>query len=257
MPDIRNLIDKNKLILYSLIIVIAFLVFSLIQQEPHVSIKPLNDSGMTEVARLASENRELRDRLAKVEPVSPVKIVAPEGPTESADNLPVLAVMAAGSRVPFDVVFEDGTWVRPAYQPYWHSKQGHWSNIPDRIQSSYHRLFVAPWSEGLWNETIHEVGIAELNDKMKLPVYDGEPANTITVIAIRQKVTDMITLNNQVVLLGTPTRTGLQVISLNRQDLLNSVSGELPANNDSQNYLFQMATPDGFEIDYCNAIVNY
>lgn len=257
MPKIKNMIDKNKLVLYLFIVTLAFLVFALIQREPQVTIKPVNDARMKETARLAQENRDLRERLLKIEPAAPVKIVTPEQPASTVDSLPVLAIMAAGNRIPFELVHEDGAWMRPAYQPYWHSRQGQWSSVPDRIQNSYHRLFVTPWTESLWTETIHQVGIAELNDKIHLPVYDDDPANTIAIVAIRQKITDVLILNNQVLLVGTPARSGLQIITLNRQDLINSVSGELLAHNDNQDYLFQLATPDGYEVDFSNAIVNF
>ncbi len=257
MVIIRGLLDKDKLILYFLIIVIAFLIFTIAHQEPQVSIKPVKETRMTEVEKLARENRDLRERLTKLEPVTPVKIVTADKPSAATESMPASAVVTEGSRVPFETIYDDRAWVRPDYEPYWHSKQGAWGNLPDRIHSSYHRLFVTPGTEGLWNETVHECGIAESAGKIKIPVYDDRPEDTLVVVAIQHQITDVIVLNNQVILLGTPSRTGVQVLALNKQDLIMSVSGELQALNNNREYLFQMVTPDGYEIDYNNAVVSF
>ena len=257
MAELKDLVDKNKLLLYLLIIVAAFLTFSLAHQEPKVSIKPIKESKMTETEKLAKENHDLRDRLARLEPAAPVKIVTADEPSKAIETLPVLAVMSEGTRVPFETVYEDQSWARPDYEPYWHSKQGVWSKVPDRIHSSLHRLFVTPGTEGLWREVTYEAGIAEVADKIKLPVFDDKPENTLTVVALQYQITDVVVLNNQVVLLGVPSRNGMQVLAVNKQELIKSVSGELTTLNNNQEYLFQMVTPDGYEVDYNNAVVNF
>ncbi len=256
MTRISNLLDKNKLSLYVLIIVIVFLIFSVAHTEPQVSIRPVKENALTETEKLIKENYSLRERLIKLEPVSPVKIVTVDPPSKSIDTLPVLTVMSEGTRVPFDMVCEDPSWVRPDYEPYWHSKQGRWSRVPDRIQSSYHRLFVTLGTENLWNETIHDSGTVEIAGKIDLPVYDGKTDSTVAVVAIRHRITDIIILNNQVILLGAPSRTGIQILTINKQDLIRS-SGELIGQKNNQEYLFQLVTPDGYEIDYNNVVVSF
>lgn len=257
MVVIKNLFDRNKLILYILVVIIAFLVFVLAHREPQVSIKPVKETQLDETQKLIKENQGLRERLAKLEPITPVKIVTADKPSAATDTLPVLSVMAEGTRIPFATVYQDKAWLRPDYEPYWHSKNGQWSNLPDRIHTSYHRLFVTLGTDSLWNETVHECGIAEFSDKIKLPVDVGKPEDTIAVVALQHEITDVIVLNNQVILIGTPARTGVQVLAINEQDLVQSVSGELAAHNDNQEYLFQMATPDGYELDYNNVMVNF
>lgn len=259
MVVIKKLFDRNKLILYILIVIIAFLVFALSHRdrEPQVSIKPVNETKLDETQKLIKENQVLRERLAKLEPVTPVKIVSADKPSAVTDALPVLSVMFEGTMIPFETVYHDNAWVRPDYEPYWHSKNGQWSNLPDRIHTSYHRLFVTPGTESLWNETVHECGIAEFADKIHLPGNKDKPEDTIAVVAVQHEITDVVVLNNQVVLIGTPSRTGLQVLAIHEQDLIQSVSGELQAHNDSQEYLFHMVTPDGYELDYNNVIVNF
>lgn len=257
MAIIKNLFDRNKLIFYILVVILAFLVFVMAHREPQVSIKPVKETQLDETQKLIKENQGLRERLAKLEPITPVKIVTADKPSATTDTLPVLSVMAEGTRIPFETVFQDKAWVRPDYEPYWHSKNGQWSNLPDRIHTSYHRLFVTPGTDSLWNETVHECGIAEFQDKMKLPVHNNKPEDTIAVVAIQHEITDVVVLNNQVILIGTPSRTGVEVLAINERDLVQSVSGELEAHNDSQEYLFQMVTPDGYELDYNNVIVNF
>lgn len=257
MGKMKNLLDQNRLVLYLLIIILAFTAVCLAQQEPKVSIKAVKEQNLTEAEKLARENSLLRNRLAKLEPSSPVKIVTEDKPSPAAEAFPVLTVMNEGISVPFEVIYEDMAWVRPDYQPYWHSKQGQWSSIPDRIHTSYHHLFVVPGNEDLWNETAHDVGFAELADKIKLPVYDDKPENTLAVVALQHQITGAYVLNNQVILVGAPARTGIQVLSFNKQDLVKSESGEILARNNSLKFLFQLVTPDGYETDYSNVMVSY
>lgn len=257
MPNFRGLLDKNKLILYLLIIISSFALFSVVHQEPRVSIQPVKVEKMTQLERLARDNQELRQRLSKLEPASPVKIVRSEKSVVSSDDLPVVDVIAEGTRVPFKKVYENLSWVRADYQPYWYSKPGNWSSVPDRIHSSYHRLFATVGTNGLWNETLYDSGILEAADKFTLPVFDDNPSNTIAVVTFQHHITDVVVFNNQVVLMGTPMRTGLQVIAIDKRDLFNSGSGEVMTRNSSQEYLFQLSTPDGYELDYNNIVINY
>lgn len=254
---IKNLLERTKLIVYILVIVIAFLVFALAYHEPQVSIKPVRESQLDETQKLLRENQGLRERLARLEPVTPVKIVTAHKPSTTAYTLPAISVMAEGTMIPFTTVYHDNTWVRPDYEPYWHSNTGQWSNLPGRIRSSYHRLFVTLGTKSLWNETIHESGIAELADQMKLSLDKNHPGDTIAVVALQHEIFDVVVLNNQVILIGAPSRTGVQVLAIQKQDLVQSISGELEAQNASQEYLFQLITPDGYEIDYSSVIVNF
>ena len=257
MTAIRDLLDKNKLILYSLMVIIAFLLFALTHQEPRVSIKPIKVDKLTETEKLAKENMHLRERLARLEPATPVKIVTADKPSRAIYALPALAVINEGTRVPFETIYEDKAWIRPDFEPYWHSKQGQYSSLPNRIHSSYHRLFVTPGTAGLWKETSDQCGIAELSEQIKIPVYDDRPEDTLLVLAIQHQVADVIVLDNQVVLLGTPSRTGLQILAINNKDLVQSVSGEIPVQNNNQEYLFQTVTPDGYEVDYSNTLISF
>jgi hypothetical protein len=257
MQQLKVFLDKNKLILYFFIIVIAFLIYYLVEQRPRVSIKPVNENSLSETEKLTREIMFIREQLAKLEPAAPVKIISSDQPSKAVEARSASSIILEGTHVPFKVIYEDLAWVRPDYQPYWHSKQGRWSKMPDRIHSAYHHFFVTPGTANLWEEAIYDSGIAELKRSISLPVYDEKPEDTIAVIAIKHKIEDVILLNNQVILLGTPARTGIQVLTINRYDLINSVSGEVIANNSSQDYLFQLVTPDGYEVDYNNVVINY
>lgn len=253
----KNLFAKNKIYVYLLIILLSFAIFAFVHQEPKVSIKPISQNKMTELEKLAKENQDLRERLGKLEPVTPVKIVSNNQPPKSVETVPVTSVISDGTSLPFKTVYQDPEWVRPDYEPYWHSKLGQFSNIAERINSSYHRIFVTPATETLWSETLHECGIAELEDKIKLPDYGSNPQDTIVVVAMQYNITNAVLLNNQIALIGTPSRNGVQVIAFNKNDIINSVSGEIIAQNNSQEYLFQLVTPDGYEIDYNSAIISF
>ncbi len=257
MSKLKDPVDKKKLMLYLLLIALAFLLYDMNHREPRVSIQAVEGSKMTEAEKLARENRELMERLGRLEPAAPVKIVTAEQPSRSVETLPVLAVMEEGTHVQFEILYEDPSWIRPDYQPYWHTSRKPSASIPDRIHNSYRRLFVSAGNEITWAETLDDAGIAELAKEINLAGQEDKTEDKVALVIFRHQVTDVIALNNQVVLLGSPARTGVQVIAINKQDLAPDVSGAVPDHNNNRKYFFQMATPDGYEVDYNIAVISF
>ncbi len=257
MSKLKDLIAKNRLTIYVLIICVTFMIFTMTHEKPKVSIQTVNESQMTEMEKTLRENRDLKNRLAKLEPPAPVKMVASDNIIPVDLTLSPLTVIEEGIQIPFEKVYEDPAWVRPDYQPYWHSINGQWSSVPDRIHNSYHRLFVTQGTPVLWNEALHNCGIAELSGDIELPVYGNKASDTVAIIAVNHLVADIFLYNNQVVLAGTPARTGIQVLAVDLRDLVNSVTGEVMALNNNKKFIFQLITPDGYEIDYNNVTVSF
>jgi len=234
MAKFKELLDRNRLTLYVLIISVTFMLFLVGQEKPRVSIRTINESQLTEMEKVARENRDLKSRLAKLEPATPVKMVASDSAIANRSTFSPLTVMEDGRPVPFEIVYEDPSWVRPDYQPYWHSIKGQWSNIPDRIHNSYHRLFISQGTPVLWNETLHNSGIAELAGDIKLPVFGNKTSETIAIVCANHLVTDIFVFGNQVTLVGTPSRTGVQVLAADIRELIGSTSGEIMALNNNK-----------------------
>lgn len=61
------------------------------------------------------------------------------------------------------------------------------------------------------------------------------------------QVTNIFTKGNQVVVVGKPKRTGVQVVTITTKDIN-------PVNIDD-NLLVQLVTPEGYEIDY--SLISY
>jgi len=257
MAKFKNLVDKNRLTLYLLVIIAAFGAFSVIQEKPRVSIKTVRENQMTETEKLVRENKALQNRLALLEPAEPVKIVSTDRALSPGTGIPVLAILAEGAPVPFNTLFDDRDWVRPDYVPYWHSLQGKGGSVPDLIHNSRRRLFVTPATEILWNETVYHSGIQDPANKIKLPVVNGNPGNSLIIVTFNHQVTDIFIRHSQVVLLGVPSRHGIQILSVRVKDLVPSISGEVLARNSGGKYIFQLVTPDGYEIDYADVMVSY
>lgn len=249
MAKPRDILDKRKLITYLLIIVAAFTIFDLGGRSPKVSIKPVAEYQMTELENLVKENHSLQQRLTKLEPASPVKIVGTGSLPELITAQPVVTVVSEGIPVPFLAVYSDPAWVRPDYQPYWHSSTDRSLSIPDLVGNAHHRLFVTSGNKVLWDETARSIGITELAEKLKLPIDGKNPGDVVIVVTFNHQVADIFVLNNQVVLLGNPARNGLQVLALNKEDLFPANSNRPEGKNQGQ-YFFQLVTPDGYEIDW-------
>ncbi|WP_418791485.1 hypothetical protein [Phosphitispora sp. TUW77] len=257
MSKIKNLYVKNRLAFYMLIISATFLIFTLVHDKPKISIQTVNENQLTQMEKTLKENQELKNRLAKLEPSTPVKMVASDSIIPAEKTHSPLMIMEEGIQVPFEEIYQDTAWVRPDYQPYWHSINGQWSNVPDRIHNSYHRLFATQGSPVLWNETLHNCGIAELAGDIELPVYSNKATDTVAIISVNHMITNIIVYNNQVILVGTPERSGIQVLAVDLRDLVLSVSGEVMALNKNKKFVFQLVTPDGYEIDYNNVTISF
>lgn len=151
-------------------------------------------------------------------------------------------VIKSGKNVLFEIVYNDPNWKRPAYRSYWHStvSGGRWSYVPSRNHYALHRLFATYPTASVYYDFVHELGISEESKNFKLTYT--EPFEKIVIVVMQAEVKMIRTLDNQVVLVASPKRDGLQVLTIN--------SKEIPLYKPQETILFQLATPNGQEIDY-------
>jgi hypothetical protein len=105
-----------------------------------------------------------------------------------------------------------------------------------RIHYALHRLF-----------TTYDIGISgELNFKQNVgidfPMFQNKTDLDLYIVAFQTTVTDVYTKGNQVVVIGTPKRNGVQVLTIKTGDLHPSDLKKL--------LLIQLSTSLGQELDY-------
>lgn len=155
-------------------------------------------------------------------------------------TVPVTEVMKNGKEIPLQFAYDDLNWKRQAYKDYWDSSVGRWSYVPSRIHYAMHRLFVTYPTASIYYDFIHDLGIAEESSSFQIP--SQKPYDNIVLVAMQTKVEKIVTLGNQVVVIGRPSLTGLQVLLIPVSDL--------KPNNPNESILFQLVTHEGDEIDY-------
>ncbi|QOR68813.1 hypothetical protein IM538_03965 [Cytobacillus suaedae] len=193
--------------------------------------------------KLEMENEELKQRIKRLEPPEPVNIQDPPWGELSFPSkiFPISEVIHKGTNIPFDVIVDKPEYERPAYNELWHSTIGRWSYVPNRIHFALHRLF-ANYDIGLsgWYDFEHNMGIT-------IPMFQNEKALDLYIVTFQTRVFNVYTKGNQVVVVGTPQRSGVQVITITTKDL--------KPFNKKENILIQLATKDGNEIDY--SLISY
>ncbi len=191
--------------------------------------------------------QELEQRLDSLEPPEPTTILDSPFPFEKGtevhfptDVIPISEVLKEGTRIPFEAIKSEPDYIRPIYEEHWHSTTGRWSYMPSRIYYSLHRIF--PY---------YAIGIsAELDFTQNV----GIAANTATnetdldlyIVVFQTNITDVYTKGNQVVVVGTPKRTGVEVINIK--------TAAIHPSNKEKFLLIQLAT-DGDELDY--SLIHY
>ncbi|MEC1722983.1 hypothetical protein [Schinkia azotoformans] len=221
-----------------LIILILFLTVCFIT--PITNVEATVDQNSK---KLEMENEELKQRIKKLEPPVPVNIQDPPwGELSFPSKIkPISEVIHNGTKIPFDLIVDKPEYERPAYNEQWHSTIGRWSYVPNRIHFALHRLFTN-YDIGLsgWYDFEHNMGIT-------IPMFQNEKALDMYIVTFQTQVTSVYTIGNQVVVVGTPQRNGVQVITITTKDL--------KPFNKKENLLIQLATKDEHEIDY--SLISY
>lgn len=176
----------------------------------------------------------------RLEPETPRNIDDP--PFTLNPSLHVLSVreiLEQGAELPLRFAYDNPVWRRQAYKAYWHSSYGRWSYMPLRLHYAMHRIFAAYPTASVWYDFEHDLGIAEESHAFSLP--DGDPFEHIVIVVMQTRVEKIMTLGNQIVIIGRPSYGGLQVLVL--------CTGDIAPVFPQEDILIQLVTRDGDEID--------
>lgn len=182
----------------------------------------------------------------KIEPETPKNIDDPPFgqlplPTKMVS---VDEVMKSGKEIPLQFAYNNPNWERQAYKEYWHSSYGRWSYVPDRLHYAMHRIFVDYPTASAFYDFTHDLGIWDESDEFQIP--HNTPYENMVLVVMQTKIEKIMTLGNQVTVIGRPSLRGLQVLLIPNKDLA--------PYDPKESIVFQLVTPDGDEIDDTNEI---
>jgi hypothetical protein len=189
------------------------------------------------------EYKECKNRLDSLEPNEPINIDScPIYNLSLPSNIqPASEVIEKGKDIPLQFAYNDMNWKRPAYKTYWHTTPtgGRWSYVPTRVRYALHRIFTTVPTASIYYDFAHNLGIVEESKDFD---FDHTNINQIVMVAMNSNVKKVVMLDNQVIVIVEPRRKGLQALIIPKNIIQ-------PSNIDEA-IVFQMVTPDGYEIDY-------
>jgi hypothetical protein len=197
---------------------------------------PLEESKSLE--QLIKENKSLKEELSYFIPLKDQIIYqqsCDSGLYDQAETKDISTIIKQGQKIPFGYNYKNPDYKRPLYHPSWKANyKKMWFYIPRQIEFNLHRLLVIPKDKEFQKDFFGILGFGEKYQHLNPEQYG--------LMVYNFNVTDVILYKNRLLLVGTPSRTGAQIVSIN----VNNLKGY-------ENYRVSLVTPDNSEVD-CNIL---
>ncbi|KNY28533.1 hypothetical protein [Pseudobacteroides cellulosolvens] len=153
-----------------------------------------------------------------------------------------------GIDIKFRILLDEPFYLRPLYDPSWKSTHYRgWLDLPIKNMEARHRIFAFSPGGSMNYDIIGSLGFS--TDSPPSAPLDNH--HNINFLIYGFNVKSVRSFENQVTLIGQPKHTGVQIVSIVQNDLL-------PEGVCSKDFLFQLSTPEGYEIDfYRNNVIRY
>ncbi|MHB8064037.1 MAG: hypothetical protein ACYDG2_15650 [Ruminiclostridium sp.] len=192
-----------------------------------------------------NENEQLKDILSSIIP-SGNNILFENSNRDVGDsyisneltNVAPSDILKKGKNLSYIFVYSNEEYLRPIYSNTW--KQAYyqgWLYLPRKIISARHSLFTYMGGAGKIFDIEGELGF--------YPNISIDTQNYINFLIYNFDLQNVIQLENQIVVSGTPTKKGVQIISIKTDDI--SIR-----TNEAKQIMVHLCTPTGLEIDYQN-----
>lgn len=196
---------------------------------------------------ICTKDQELEYRLNALEPDKPITFFKSPEQNETESNYPsntysITQVIDFGSKISFYTIKNDPNYVRPVYNEHWHSTNygGRWSYVPSRIYYALHRIFPT-YGIGLSGEMNFKENVG-----IDFPISVNRRDLDLYLVVFQTNVKAVYTKGNQIVVVGTPNRNGVQVIDIKTKDIHPS---------DFNKFLLIQLAIETYELDY--ALIEY
>lgn len=193
--------------------------------------------GEMTLEQLKQENKLLKDQLSKFIPLQGEVLTEKEcrswpGLHKTGETLDIAAACDKGKQIEYKLHYRNGQYRRPVYHPLWKKNAAKgWSYVPAKVCENLHTLFSLPSNPDRRSDFLGRLGFFEK--------YRTISDDEVGLLIYHFTVHEVIKYNNQIIMTGVPTRKGVEIISVDKNLLLNQKS-----------YLVQLATFDRLEVDY-------
>ncbi len=189
-------------------------------------------------AQLRKENTKLEDILKHILPESAVRLYEPSGRYDEQEHMiqPQPDAVKNGTDIAFQILHDDTGYRRVIYSPDWKDAYFRgWLYLPNKIIQARHSLFIystgASANYDLAGELAFEQGVPMDNHR------------NINFLVFDFKVQGVKRFGDQLMLVGKPFRSGVQIVSVVQNLIL------MPKEKE-RHLLVQLVTPGGYEVDY-------
>lgn len=185
--------------------------------------------------QLIQENKALKQELSYFIPLEDEIIYQ-----QSCDSVPdsqndISSIIKQGQKIPFSYNYKNPAYKRPLYDPSWKANYKRmWCYIPRQIEYNLHRVLIIPNDK---ESQVDFFGMLGFREKFQ-PVKPGQYG----LMVYNFNVSDVKLYKNRLLLAGTPSRAGAQIVSINADNLKGYAK-----------YKVSLVTPDNSEID-CNIL---
>lgn len=189
------------------------------------------------------ENQRLKDLLSNIIPNSNSilfedsmrNVVVPN--TDNDNSNSAVDVLKSGKQLNFNIIYSNEDYLRPIYDVSWKDAYFRgWLYLPKKIISSRHTLFTYVGGASNIFDIEGELGFE--------PNISIDNINKINLLVYNFDVNKVTLLNQQLVLSGITRKRGVEIISINIDDITSAT--------ENSKLLVQLCTPKGYEIDYQN-----
>jgi len=192
-----------------------------------------------------NENKQLKDILSSIVPIknnilfeNSFREFGDPNISSSLTNISPSEILHKGKSLAYIFTYSDEEYLRPIYSNTW--KQAYyqgWLYIPRKIISARHSFFTYVGGAGKTFDIEGELGF--------YPNISIDNQNYINILIYNFDLQNVIQLENEIVIAGTPIKKGVQIISIKVDDVAMQA-------NDEEYISIHLCTPTGFEIDYQN-----
>lgn len=146
-------------------------------------------------------------------------------------NIDLTDALANSAKLKYTLVFNDPGYVAPVYHPQWRENYDReWCYIPRKMYLNMKKLFVLPSDTEIANDLCGELGFFEK--------YPSINKDQVGLLVNNFSVRNISTYENNVLLEGIPSRTGLQIVGIPKKSL-----------TAYKEYAVRLVTSDSCEID--------
>jgi len=129
-------------------------------------------------------------------------------------NIDLDEAVKYSSNIKYNILYDNQKYIRPIFHPQWKEHYDReWCYIPRKMYINMKKLFVLQSDKDVANDLCGELGFFE--------EYPSIKENQVGLLINNFSVSNVSLFEDNILVAGTPSRTGIQVVSIEKTNLTN------------------------------------